>query len=391
MKKVCGMALLFSCYFMNAQTTVDLNATRDNTIYSESGSTSNGAGSYLFAGVTGNGNTRRSLIYFNLSGIPAGATITAVTLKITCSKAASGSGGLAVHKMTHNWGEGGSDAGGEEGGGAPAQENDATWTVPFFNKTGTWGSTGGDFVSTPSATVAAVSSGNKLEIASAGLLQDVQDWVNNSPGNFGWALLGSENTERSSRRYNSRHNAQDPPVLSVTYTGTLPVHLISFRAIPEKNAIRLEWQAAGEINFKQFEIEHSKDAINFSRLDVIPADGSPVYTGYHHTPSAGKNFYRLKMMDIDGKSSLSKVISGFINLNTTAIIWPNPASGQLQVTATEGFIAEKYIIYDLAGKSVQTGVFSASAINVGDLSSGQYLIRLYSKNGETSLLRFFKH
>jgi hypothetical protein len=50
-----------------AQTTVVLTADKDNTLYeSPTGSLSNGAGSYLFGGVTGQPGIRRTLVHFNV-------------------------------------------------------------------------------------------------------------------------------------------------------------------------------------------------------------------------------------------------------------------------------------------------------------------------------------
>ena len=50
--------------------TVILSASKDNTIYSESGAESNGAGDYLFAGETKDATLRRALIAFPIASIP---------------------------------------------------------------------------------------------------------------------------------------------------------------------------------------------------------------------------------------------------------------------------------------------------------------------------------
>ena len=70
-----------------AAETALLPAARDNTIYSESYHLSNGAGEYFFAGQTLMGNFRRGLIAFDVaSGVPAGSTITDVTLQLHMSR-----------------------------------------------------------------------------------------------------------------------------------------------------------------------------------------------------------------------------------------------------------------------------------------------------------------
>jgi len=51
---------------------VSLQASKDNSLYSESGSLSNGAGNYFFAGRTNSGNTRRGLIAFDVAAATPG-------------------------------------------------------------------------------------------------------------------------------------------------------------------------------------------------------------------------------------------------------------------------------------------------------------------------------
>ena len=169
---VALVSLLYSNSF--AQTTVTLKAVKDNTIFSE-GSKSNGAGSYLFVGkteATVNG-IRRALIQFDVASIPANATITDVKLQLTGSKAAAAD--IEARRVTTTWGEGSSDATGEEGGGATPGTNDATWTHSTFN-TLTWTTPGGDFSATTSGT-ANVTSGSVSTWTGAGMVKDVQDWV----------------------------------------------------------------------------------------------------------------------------------------------------------------------------------------------------------------------
>jgi hypothetical protein len=52
---------------VHSQTTVNILADKDNTIYSENNARSNGSGDYIFAGVTNAGNLRRALLHFDLS------------------------------------------------------------------------------------------------------------------------------------------------------------------------------------------------------------------------------------------------------------------------------------------------------------------------------------
>lgn len=200
--------------------TVSLTPARDNTLYeSEAGTISNGAGQYLFAGTTQRGELRRALLAFDLSAIPPWATVTSATLTLHMSKSIAGATPVTVHRALAAWGEGASDALGEEGAGAAAEPGDATWRHTFFPTTD-WTTPGGDFDPTALATTS-VSGTGAYDWSSAELTAAVQAWVADPTGNFGWVVLGDEGAPTTAKRFDSREN--DPtnrPVLAITYEAT---------------------------------------------------------------------------------------------------------------------------------------------------------------------------
>ena len=133
---------------------VTLGASQDNTIFSEDGGLSNGAGDYFFAGRTkGTDGTevRRGLVAFDVAGaLPAGSTINSVTLTLYMSRSRTQDEIVDLHRILADWGEGTSHADGEEGKGAVATPGDATWSHRLWPGT-PWGSPGGDFAASPSA------------------------------------------------------------------------------------------------------------------------------------------------------------------------------------------------------------------------------------------------
>lgn len=197
------------------QTTVTLSAVKDNVMYSENNN-SNGSGSHLFGGVTNNGHLRRSLIQFDLSEIPANATVTAVNFEITSNKLKRSSTTVSLHRLTADWGEGGSNAPGNEGQGTGAANNDATWNFNFFDSS-SWGTAGGDFIATPSATASA-SRGETSSFSGQQMINDVQSWVDGTNPNFGWLIRGTEDQGNgNSVRMNSRDAGSNPPQLTITF------------------------------------------------------------------------------------------------------------------------------------------------------------------------------
>jgi hypothetical protein len=211
---------------------ITINPDKDNTLIqttSPSGQLSNGLGD-IFVGRTnqdGSGpavtSIRRGLVHFNVSGnLPANATITGVTLKMTNVMTNNGDQTLSLQDALQDWGQGTSNFNG--GIGAPATQNDATWLYTFYNATTpsaspTWTTAGGSFSSTVSASTLdpGGQSGNVISWTSAQMIADVQSWLNNPNSNFGWGIIGNESTGQTAKRLNSSESA-NPPQLVITYT-----------------------------------------------------------------------------------------------------------------------------------------------------------------------------
>lgn len=204
-----------------------LTAVRDNTLYEDTApaaARSNGAGTRIFAGRTGEGTNsiRRALIAFDPSGaaIPSGAVIVSAELTLQMNMSNAGAEDVSIHRVLANWGEGGSVAGAGQGVGAPAQPNDATWFHTFFDGS-FWSLPGGDFSASPSATESVGGNGSYTWGSTAQMVADVQSWVDNSSTNFGWMLVGNEFSQPSAKSFDSRESGGGP-VLVVTFNAPVP-------------------------------------------------------------------------------------------------------------------------------------------------------------------------
>lgn len=231
-RKVTPAMLLLATLFATMPAVADvasIPASKDNTLYeSAAGDTSNGAGQVFFAGRTGTitNSIRRGLIAFDVAGaIPAGSTINSVTLRLHLVRVppTATQTTITLHRVTANWGEGTSDPGLNEGGGAPATTGDATWLFRFFSSL-SWAIPGGDFVATQSASRAVLDIGPYSWGPTMGMRIDVQGWLDVPASNFGWMLRGAEATMSSSRGFDTRQGLTpaDQPVLVVTYTPPIP-------------------------------------------------------------------------------------------------------------------------------------------------------------------------
>ena len=213
-----------------AQTTVVVPCDRDNTLYeSATGSLSNGRGQGLFVGYTGQPARRRALLHFDVAAfVPAGARIVSAVLRVNVSRSAVGSNfDATAHRVLRNWGEGTSNASGQEGSGAAATTNDATWLHTFFPST-FWSSPGGDFAAAASCTISLPPLGPTASPATAGMNADVQDWLDDPTHNFGWLLKRDELVSNIAFRLDSRDAPAGSIKPSLTVSYLLPGQVASW-------------------------------------------------------------------------------------------------------------------------------------------------------------------
>jgi hypothetical protein len=199
--------------------TININPSKDNTLYEynpDMGDLSNALGTHFFTGTTAMNALRRGVLAFDIAGnIPPGSTITAVSLSANMSRTPVNTAYVVeLHKLLADWGEGTSHASGQEGRGAPATPNDATWRHRFFD-TIFWTTQGGDFSATVSASQMVGGIG-QYTWSSAQMVTDVQGWLDNPASNFGWLVLGDEVSVPTAKRFDTREST-NPPVLAITY------------------------------------------------------------------------------------------------------------------------------------------------------------------------------
>lgn len=201
-----------------------LDASLDATLYeSATIPLANGAGEWFFAGRNNQGLRRRGLIAFDLAGFAAslgGAPIElhSARLELVLSQGGPDATTIHLHRVMTAWGEGTSDASGNEGAGAPATPGSATWLHAFYD-VAFWNAPGGDFAAPTSATFEVGAMG-ALQVSSEGMRQDVLAWLADGSSNFGWILIGDESQNGTARRFDSRHHASPDgrPRLVLDYT-----------------------------------------------------------------------------------------------------------------------------------------------------------------------------
>ena len=95
--------------------------------------------------------------------------------------------------------------------------------------------------------------------------------------------------------------------------GALPVTLQNFTARNVNESVTLQWSTSYEKNSNYFEIQRSTDGANFSKIGMQYTAGNSTlvnnYTFDDKRPARGTNYYRLASVDLDGRTSFSKIVS----------------------------------------------------------------------------------
>ncbi len=213
---------------------VEIIAARDATIYNDPTTTplANGAGQYFFAGRVGENDNfavRRALLYFDVAAnVPAGMIITSASLRIYVNQrplTARATDPFFLYAASQDWNEGASDPSGPEGSGTAAAVGDVTWYHTSYTGA-TWTSEGGDFAATASASQD-IGNPGPYEFASLQMISESQAWLDGPGGNFGWFLLGDEETDQSPRRFYSRESGDD----------TAPTLILGYDVVPEPRGL----------------------------------------------------------------------------------------------------------------------------------------------------------
>jgi hypothetical protein len=157
---------------------------------------------------------------------------------------------------------------------------------------------------------------------------------------------------------------------STITANALPVNWLSFTG-KSKNALEnyLQWSTASEINNDHFVVERSTDMTNFAAIQKVKSLGNSSKTqSYSFTDklkeSATRNmYYRIKQVDLDGKSAYSNVVTikQFIQATRDVTI-SNPFEGApvIRFDNADNASALSIEVTDITGKVVMKQTYQLS-------------------------------
>lgn len=178
---------------------------------------------------------------------------------------------------------------------------------------------------------------------------------------------------------------------------TLPVKINDdFIGRQVDNNVKLTWSTSMEEDFSEFVVEHSTDGVTFREIGAVKGQGKNLYdvtSSYSFKdvrPFLGRNYYRLKAVDIDNSFEYSKKIKVDVTGEKSFSVYPNPSIGG-EVFFESNFHpseSDRLVVTDQLGVQVAnvpaTGPRSSLAFK-DQLKAGVYFVRYIGADHQSTI------
>jgi len=137
----------------------------------------------------------------------------------------------------------------------------------------------------------------------------------------------------------------------------LPIELLSFETMTITDGVELNWVTASEMNTSHFVVQRSADLIDWQPIGELGAAGSSFttldYRFMDTDPKDGVNYYRLRMVDLDGTEEFTPIAQATWGAKEL-FAYPNPNDGTFRVHGVGG----TFEVIDATGRSVHSLVLN---------------------------------
>ncbi|GAA5219566.1 hypothetical protein GCM10025777_01960 [Membranihabitans marinus] len=168
---------------------------------------------------------------------------------------------------------------------------------------------------------------------------------------------------------------------------TTPIELQRFEAKASSDkTVVIEWITSSEQNNDYFEIQRSRDGLNWEKINQISGAGTTQTTQYYSTndlrPHLGKSWYRLKQVDIDSNYTFSHTEEvNLSNITNNLSIYPNPSQDYITLSGNKIDLSQ-IKIFNSIGQDVSNlinigqGVISKHVIDISALPANIYYLKI---------------
>ncbi len=191
---------------------------------------------------------------------------------------------------------------------------------------------------------------------------------------------------------------QQPMYFTTGSNASLPVTISVFRAATSGNNVVLNWTIAQNINTKTFLVEKSNNGNNWQQIGALQADNFAGTAGnyqYVDVSVAPTNYYRLKMVDLDGKITYSSILvyrPG--NAGLTTSVFPNPTAGNLNISIGNVLSQKAFTlhIFNQSGQLLNRRQIGAGtnvlSIDLSAYKAGNYVLEMLFTGGDRQRHQF---
>lgn len=174
----------------------------------------------------------------------------------------------------------------------------------------------------------------------------------------------------------------------------IPVELTSFVANVNENSVMLSWTTATESNNYGFEVQRRIDGSEYTKLGFVEGKGTitepQIYMFTDKLLIAGKYYYRLAQIDLDGKINYSDELEVDVKPPVKFSLsqnYPNPFNPSTRIDFSLPVKATVQLkVFDILGQEVVNLVNSEldagyhfAILNSANLSSGVYIYSIEAK------------
>jgi hypothetical protein len=171
-------------------------------------------------------------------------------------------------------------------------------------------------------------------------------------------------------------------------------------AVKSSNKTNLSWTLGCTAARCTYELQRSANSVTFTTINsatVTPVQCAAPFNFTDAQPLSGINYYRVKVIDLDGAVSYSKIAAVRFNGSEPIKVVPTIAVNDVKVfyeSATTG--TSSWIVYDMTGRAVSKSNVNlvkgqnTITINVANLMKGQYQIVGNTEAGKTDAVKIIK-
>ena len=169
-----------------------------------------------------------------------------------------------------------------------------------------------------------------------------------------------------------------------------PLRLLSFSAKKEGSINMLTWKTSEEINVSRFEIERSINGVEFQTIGIIRS-GLSFYGYKDNSQNSSITYYRLKIVDMDGKFEHSPVRVVTNTDNFVISVFPNPVTNHEMKLHFGGQYGQvQVLLYSMEGKQLFAKTCNSESTSTtlllpNTIKSGTYLLKIKSLTDQNEI------